>query len=185
VEMRSSDSRIANGATRRNLEVYSAQRFKDVTDRLYQVFAGLGSLAKFAFEDFPRFLLHRSPVLSRTNPQLAFGVFRQLANCYAGHAINDITAINDCTSAVALKPRRFIRFGVAHLFFSLVWQTSPAVLIAFFLRVAIESQLNQAADEFRIAYAGGRPQLGIHADRSESRHGIDFVQIYFARLGIH
>jgi hypothetical protein len=36
-------------------------------------------------------------MLRRADFQLALGALRQLTNGNAGHAINDITAINDCT----------------------------------------------------------------------------------------
>lgn len=39
-------------------------------------------------------------MLRGANLQLALGAFGQLTDGDAGHAINDITAINDCTAMI-------------------------------------------------------------------------------------
>src|SRR5215469_14134934 len=61
----------------------------------------------------------------------------------------------------------------------------PAVLIPLLLGVTLKSELNQTIDELRIGEACGGPQLGIHADRGKAGHGVDFVQVDLAGLGIH
>ena len=39
--------------------------------------------------------------------------------------------------------------------------------------------------KFRIVQSRSRPQLGIHADRGKSWHGVDLVQIHLPVLGVH
>lgn len=59
---------------------------------------------------------------------------------------------------------------------------SPAVLIFLLIGVALDAELNQTVDQIGVVQSRCAPQLGIHADGSESRHGVDFVQINFSVL---
>src|SRR5205807_9693768 len=61
----------------------------------------------------------------------------------------------------------------------------PAIAILLFLLVALQSQLDQPLNQLWVFYSGSRPQLGVHADRGEARHGIDLIEIYLAGLGVH
>ena len=58
---------------------------------------------------------------------------------------------------------------------------SAAVLIFLLVFVAFDAELNQAVDEIGIDQSGRGPQFGIHADGGESGHGVDLVQVDFAR----
>src|SRR6185312_4094606 len=62
--------------------------------------AGYRSLAQFILEDLARLLLHGSAILRSAHSELALGGFGQLTDGDTGHAINDITAINDCTAKI-------------------------------------------------------------------------------------
>ena len=62
---------------------------------------------------------------------------------------------------------------------------SAAVLITLLFLMPLDSQPNQPLDQLRIRQARGGPELGIHADRSESRHGVDLIQIDLPGLRIH
>src|SRR5208282_6921082 len=53
--------------------------------------------------------------------------------------------------------------------------SSPAVLIFLLLPMPLQPQLYQAFNKIGIRHTRSRPQLGIHADGGESRHGIDLV----------
>ncbi len=63
--------------------------------------------------------------------------------------------------------------------------TLSAVLVFLLLRVPLQPQFNQLLNQPRIFQPRRRPHLGIHADRCESGHGIDLVQVNLARFGIH
>src|SRR5580658_2458986 len=62
---------------------------------------------------------------------------------------------------------------------------STAVLILLLIFVAFDAELNQAVDQVGISQSRSRPQLGVHADGGETRHGIDLVQENLPRFRVH
>ena len=65
-------------------------------DGLDQIRATLDWLIELNFQYLARLLLHGVAMLGGADAQLALGSFGQLPDGNASHAINDITAINDC-----------------------------------------------------------------------------------------
>src|SRR6185369_10706950 len=61
----------------------------------------------------------------------------------------------------------------------------PAVLVLLLIRVTLEAEIDETADQFRVGQTSRGPEFGVHADGGESGHGIDLVQINFAVLGVH
>ncbi len=47
--------------------------------------------------------------------------------------------------------------------------------------MTFETKIHETPDQLIKGHATGGPELGIHADRREARHGIDFVEPDFAR----
>ncbi len=91
------------------------------------------------------------------------------------------TAVVD-TQALTLDPASFIPPAFDQPESAISESTSSAVLIFLLVFVPFNSELDQAVDQIRVRQPGCRPQLGIHADRGESRHGIDLVQVNLSRL---
>jgi hypothetical protein len=92
--------------------MHSTVRGKASPDRFDEIFARPYRLCQFNLQNFPCLLFHGSTMLRRSDLQLALGALRQLTDGDAGHAINDITAINDCTSCVSSALFE-VNFGVA------------------------------------------------------------------------
>src|SRR5262249_11676858 len=55
---------------------------------------------------------------------------------------------------------------------------------ACFIGVALQRQLDQPVQQLRIGDAACLPQLGIHADLGEARHGIDLVDVERAGIAV-
>jgi len=68
---------------------------------------------------------------------------------------------------------------------SSVNRRSTTVLIPLLVFVALDAELDQTVNQLGIRYSGRAPQLRVHADRGKAWHGIDFVDVDPARLGIH
>jgi hypothetical protein len=43
--------------------------------------------------------------------------------------------------------------------------------------VAFGGKADESIDQFFVRHAGGFPELGVHADAGEARHGVDFVEV--------
>src|SRR5258708_13875142 len=100
IQEQSFDSWFWNRFARWYLKFHSAKRLKYLTNRLIKVFAGRGVFTQFILQDFPRLLLHGTPVLRGTNSELSLGSFWKLTDGYAGHNINDSIAIIDCARGI-------------------------------------------------------------------------------------
>src|ERR1700733_14836762 len=59
---------------------------------------------------------------------------------------------------------------------------SSRVRDLFLFSFSLQRQLDQTGDQVAILHSRSPPQLGVHADRSESRHGVDVVQVEPALL---
>jgi len=97
------NSGFGNGFAGRDFQIDSSKRLEYIADCFEKFPAGSGTSARLDFiqfgpQDFPCLLLHGPPILRGANTKLALGTFGKLTNGDAGHAINDITAINDCKS---------------------------------------------------------------------------------------
>jgi hypothetical protein len=84
-------------ATGRNLQVNSSKQGKAPADGFSKIFR-LGICPRQSgFQQLARFLLHGAAIAGGANTETPLGVFRELSNCDARHAINDIIDGIDCT----------------------------------------------------------------------------------------
>lgn len=103
VRSESSNPGVANGPPRRNFKINAAEWLENIANCFYKLrtrsyrFVSVRSV-QFDSQNFARLLLHGPAMLGGTDPQLALGALGQLTDGNAGHAINDITAINDCNA---------------------------------------------------------------------------------------
>jgi hypothetical protein len=83
-------------ATRRNLQINAAQKGTTTLCGFTQTLESRLRSRQLCFEQLAGLLLHGMSVLGGADAKPALGIFGELANCDAGHAINDITDGIDC-----------------------------------------------------------------------------------------